>query len=289
VPKSCRFGGPTKTNGNCSEPGDDGLAVQCVGRWTLDKHDILRRYIAATRAVRADYLPPHPNPGGAAFIDLFAGPGRARIRGTRELIDGSPLIARGHGESPFSDLVLCDADGENVDALRRRVVGAPGRVVVELGDANGVIAKIAAVIPPRGLNLALIDPFSLQSLHFDTVAALATFKRMDLIVFFPVWEIRRFSEVHRARYGPLLTQALGTQEWERIVRRPSDAPKLIPLFHRQLEARFGYTAKNTYSAPILGHNRVPLYHLVFASKHSRGDKIWESVTRRSPGGQTRLF
>lgn len=33
-----------------------------------DKHDILRRYIEATRTTRAKYLP--PNPGGAAFVDL---------------------------------------------------------------------------------------------------------------------------------------------------------------------------------------------------------------------------
>lgn len=89
--------------------------------------------------------------------------------------------------------------------------------------------------------------------------------------------------------GALLSQALGTDEWERILKRPGDVPRLIPLFHRQLETRFGYTSKNTYSAPVGGNKRVALYHLVFASKHSRGDSIWESVTRRSPSGQSRLF
>lgn len=286
MPKSCRFGGPTKANGNCSGPGDDGLPVQCVGPWTADKHDILRRYIDATRATRAKYLP--PNPGGAAFVDLFAGPGRARIRGTRTIIEGSPLIALGQGESPFSQLVLCDSDLENVATLRQRAAAVGSRAFVEHGDANATIDKLVERIPEFGLNLALIDPFRLDALRFATIAKLASFKRMDLIVFFPVWEIRRFGDVYRARYGPLLTQALGTDEWQRILRRPGDVPRLIPLFHRQLESRFGYTPKNTYSAPILGVNRVPLYHLVFASKHSRGDSIWESVTRRS-SGQGRLF
>ena len=288
MPRSCRFGGPTKVNGNCSEPGDDGLPVQCVGAWTADKHDILRRYIGATRAARAKYL--SPNPGGATFIDLFAGPGRARVRGTRRLIDGSPLIALRHEESPFSRVVLCDADAENVDAVgRRTAAGTPGRTVVEAGDANAVIDRLVAHVLPHGLNLALIDPFSLQALHFDTVAKLASFKRMDLIMFFPVWEIRRFGDVHRERYGALLSQALGTDEWKRILKHPDDVPQLIPLFHQQLETRFGYTPKNTYSAPVRGNNRVALYHLVFASKHSRGDSIWESVTRRGPSGQSRLF
>jgi len=288
MPKSCRFGGPTKANGNCSEPGDDGLPVQCVGPWSRDKHDILRLYIEATRAARAKYLP--PNPGGAAFIDLFAGPGRARVRGTREMLDGSPLIALDHEESPFSHVVLCDIDAENRNALARRTeTRGPGRTIVVPGDANAVIEKVIAQLPAHGLNLALIDPFSLGTLHFDTVAKLASFKRMDLIVFFPVWEIRRFSDVHRTRYAALLSRALGTDEWERVLKRPGDVPQLIPLFHRQLETRFGYTSTNTYSAPVLGHNRAALYHLVFASKHSRGDRIWESVTRRSPSGQGRLF
>jgi three-Cys-motif partner protein len=288
MPKSCRFGGHTKENGNCSQAGDDGLPVQCVGAWTADKHDILRRYIGATRSARAKYLP--PNRGGAAFIDLFAGPGRARVRGTQQVVDGSPLIALGHAESPFSRVILCDKDAENVDALRRRTAAdTRGRAVVEAGDANAVIDKLVTQVPPYGLNLALIDPFSLGALHFDTVAKLASFKRMDLIIFFPVWEIRRFSDVHRKRYGALLSQALGTDEWEQVLKRPGGAPQLIPLFHRQLETRFGYTSKNTYSAPVRGTTGVALYHLVFASKHSRGDTIWESVTRRSPSGQTRLF
>lgn len=289
MPKSCRYGGPTKANSNCTVPGDDGLPVQCVGTWTGDKHDILRRYIEATRATRSKYLPPRPNPGGAAYVDLFAGPGRARIRGKPDLVDGSPLIAVRHQEAPFTRVVLCDADPENVAALRLRTKEPSSRVVVEQGDCNGIIDTLAAEIPEGGLNLALVDPFSLKALRFETVAKLAAFRRMDLIVFFPVWEIRRFAGVHRATYAPLLTRALGTSDWEQVLRHASEVPQLIRVFHRQLETRFGYTPNNTYSAPIMGSNRVALYHLVFASKHSRGDRIWESVTRRSPGGQRRLW
>jgi three-Cys-motif partner protein len=219
-------------------------------------------------------------------VDLFAGPGRARIRGTPEIIDGSPLVALGQLEHPFSSVVLCDADPENAAALRQRTAG---NAFVETGDCNEVIDRLVARIPPHGLNLALVDPFKLGALHFETLAKLAAFKRMDLILFFPIWEIRRFGNVHRERYAPILTRAMGTDQWEAVLRRSKDATQLIPLFHKQLETRFGYTPENTYSAPIRGDNRAPLYHLVFASKHSRGDRIWESVTRQGPSGQRRLF
>src|SRR5688572_32795654 len=87
----CKFGGPQLENGNCTNPSPaDGLSVQSVGQWVLDKHHLLKQYIDATWAVRARYLPPQGN-GGAAYIDLFAGPGQVRIRNTPEILDGRPL------------------------------------------------------------------------------------------------------------------------------------------------------------------------------------------------------
>lgn len=286
MPDDCPFGGRTKPNGNCSVPGDDGVAVQCVGPWTKHKHDVLSRYIAATRAARAKYLPPAL--GGAAFIDLFAGPGRARVRESGELIDGSPLIAVKHVDSPFTKIICCDAAAENVDALKRRTESDRARVRVLHGDCNELVDTIVAATPAHGLNLALIDPFGLAGLRFETLARLGSLDRMDLIVFFPVGEMRRFLDVHRSRYGPLVTGALGTSDWQTTVRKGTDAARLIPILHRQLQERCGYTSSNTYSMPIRAGG-VPLYHLVFASKHARGDKIWESVTRRSGSGQGRLF
>lgn len=84
-----------KENGNCTTLGPDGLPVQCVGSWTRDKHEYLRRYIDATANARAKYV----GRGGAAFLDLFAGPGCARVRTSRLVVDGSPLIALKHEKS----------------------------------------------------------------------------------------------------------------------------------------------------------------------------------------------
>jgi len=93
----------------------DGLPVLDVGPWTAEKHDYLRRYITATKAARARFLPP-AGPGGAAFIDLFGGPGRAQVRGHKEIIDGSPLIAARHRDacSTYCATSCC------LSAIRRR-------------------------------------------------------------------------------------------------------------------------------------------------------------------------
>ncbi len=287
MPDECRFGGRTKANGNCTVAGDDGLPVQCVGSWTKDKHDYLRRYIGATRAARAKYLPPAP--GGAAFIDLFAGPGRSRVRETGELIDGSPLIAAKHEASPFTQIICCDADAENQAALTKRTEADRGRASVVPGDCNDLIETIVSKVPKDGLNLALVDPFNLAALRFTTLAELGALHRMDLIVFFPIGEIRRNLKANRKRYAPLLSRALGTEEWSATVRSTTEVPRLIAVFHRQLQEQCGYTPNRTYNAPIRTGSQVPLYHLVFGSKHPRGDKIWENVTRRTRSGQRRLF
>src|SRR5689334_9871290 len=117
----CAWGGPTKPNGNCTNPDPmDGLPVQCVGPWVKNKHHYVGGYIEETSNVRRKYLSPTDGrryAGGAAFIDLFAGPGRARIRTTGTIVDGSPFIALNHETAPFTRVIVCDVDEENVAAL----------------------------------------------------------------------------------------------------------------------------------------------------------------------------
>lgn len=284
---SCSFGGVTKRNNNCTKlADDDGLPVQCVGAWSKDKHDYLSRYLAASANPRKKYLPPK-GPGGAGFIDLFAGPGRTRIATTGDLVDGSPLIALKQ-PVPFTKVVLCESDAENIDALQKRTAPYPQAKVIP-GDCNKNIDKVVKEAPPEGLNVAWIDPFRLADLWFDTIGRLASFRRMDLIVFFPVGEIRRFLDAKRKTYTPLIDRALGTDEWQKTVHSGTDAPQLIPVFRKQLDQRFGYMPENGYTAPIKNDQGTVLYHLVFASKHAKGEEIWERVTKRSPSGQKRLW
>jgi three-Cys-motif partner protein len=290
--KGCSYGGLTKDNGNCTNPApDDGLPVQCIGIWSnTDKHAIFRKYLSASGGPRSRYLPPRGQ-GGAAFIDLFAGPGRARIRSTGQLVNGSPLIALAQPVN-FTRLVFCEVDMENAAALRARVPeAAHDRVTLIEGDCNegAQLHQIVAAVPQYGLNVALVDPYSLDAFRFETIARLAGFKHMDLVLFFPVGEIRRNLDRHRATYTTLIDNAVGTTEWQPLVKKPDDATKLIRVFKGQLQTRFGYTQGDVRSAPIRSEGNVPLYHLIFASKHPKGDAIWESITRRMPSGQGTLF
>lgn len=264
----------------------DGLPVLKVGPWTPEKHDYLRRYIAATRAVRARFLPPVGS-GGAAFIDLFAGPGKARVRGQPEIIDGSPLIAAQHGAAPFTEILLCELRAASAAALRRRLEGDE-RVRVFEGDCNEEIDRLAAAIPSHGLNLALIDPFGVTPLHFDTLAKLARFDRMDILLHFPTGDLTRNLRLYEER----ITRFLGTADWQARVTDPGQVLKLVDVLREQLHP-FGYKKAEVRSFqgdPVLRNTKnVPLYHLVLAAKHELGDKIWRSVIRVEGSGQKRLW
>ena len=64
------------------------LLVRDVGPWTILKlkflEEYLKAYVKATQSIKK---------ADVCFMDLFAGPGRDRERETKEVVDGSPLIA----------------------------------------------------------------------------------------------------------------------------------------------------------------------------------------------------
>ncbi len=278
----CKVGGPTLANGNCTKHGPDDLPVQCVGPWAADKHFYLKKYIDATRAVRAQYLPPK-GPGGAAFIDLFAGPGAVRIRDTGETPDGSPLIALHHGDAPFTRLIFCDVDPDNIRALQTRTRDDRERTTIIQGDCNATLDRILEHIPPQGLNIALIDPYNLGNLKFATLRRLAEFTRMDLVIHFPTGDIKR-NLGKSDNTQRLLDEALGTTAWSSQISSMTDIAALIEIFKKQLSI-LGYRSQQVRSEPIKNSQNLPLYYLVYASKSERGDSIWQSITKNKPSGQ----
>jgi three-Cys-motif partner protein len=106
---------------------EQGLAVENVGPWAIDKLKIVTDYIQASSAARRQYLRSE-----AAYIDVFCGPGRSKIRTTGQFIDGSPVAAFKKARSslaPFTSINISDADPDLLAASAKRLetLGAPIR------------------------------------------------------------------------------------------------------------------------------------------------------------------
>ena len=271
----CRYGGKRKENGNCEVPSEDGLSAQGVGAWASDKHERIRLYVEATRAVRAKYIPPQGT-GGAAFVDLFAGPGRAWIRDQPDTVPGSTLIAVEHRDAPFTQIVACDLDPENANALRNRTSSEGHRVEVVEGDCNAEIDRIVALVPRHGLNIALIDPFGPSQLKWTTLSTLGRFKRMDLLIHFPTGATKR--NFTHPNFDRTIDEMVGTTRWRKEIHAADQVPKLIDILRDQLVG-LGYESERVNTLPVKAEKNLLLYHLVFASKDQRGTAIWNSITK----------
>lgn len=149
-------------------PKDDGLYIPTVGEWSRDKHYFLMRYIDIfTTAMKGKWK-------GLHYIDLFAGAGIERIRGSKELCWGSPMIAA-HAPKPFDRLHLCELNPKKYHALEKRVtIKRPDSQILK-GDANEKVHDIAKEIPCETLSLVFLDPYSLQ-IDFGTLKVLASKK-----------------------------------------------------------------------------------------------------------------
>lgn len=253
--------------------------MQCVGEWAdNDKHEYLRRYIDATRQARHKFTE-------RGFVDLFAGPGRVRLRDTGVVCDGSPLIALKHDFAPFSKVVLCELATENIAALAHRTAPYAGRVEILAGDANALIEDIAAHLPKKGLNLAFIDPYGLRPLNFATIRRLAELERMDFIINFPTSDIRRNREVYFARGNDDIARMLGDLDWREKLPPAGDFGVLVLGQFFERLAGLGYAGERTRSIIVSMGSGAELYRIVFASRHSLATRIWNDITKHTARNQ----
>lgn len=170
------------------ELGDDGLPVEVVGPWAKKKLKILADYIVASSAARRKFY------SECAYVDVFCGPGRARVRDTAELIDGSPLVAVKRGKtslSAFSSIHLSDANAKLLEAAAFRSSALHNKVVTHPGPAIEAVASICKKIDPNGLHLAFVDPYNLGNLSFALFEEFAKFKAIDVLVHVSVSDLRR--------------------------------------------------------------------------------------------------
>ena len=288
-------------NGNCLITGSDSLPVQCVGPWVENKYFVLERYLDASSEVRRKFA----NRGNAVFIDLFAGPGKCIIRGEKREIPSGGIRAMGRDEAPFNESFHFDISETNIDALKKRSDKISDCHTMQ-GNSNFLVDRLVKELAKNSYryHFAFVDPFGPEGLKFATLEKLAKFKRMDMLIHFPIGAIKRNLPMWlKKKGGTILDDFLGTTSWRdelRSVTGDNIYRVLIDIFKKQLML-IGYpeeglklaSSKNIYTGlptvSIKNTKEVDLYVLILASKHKLGQKIWNSIIKVNPDGQKELF
>jgi len=278
------------------QPQDDNLLMRPAGKWAVVKLDYLARYINVFEtSMRRKWAVRN-------YIDLLAGPGKNCIRDTTQVLLGSPLLAL-TTEHPFTGYFFVDLEQDNTQALQQRCAASPEchRVNIRTGDCNLLVDEIIIHLEReqrRSLNLAFLDPEGLE-LRWETVAKLASVRRMDLIINYPEGGLNRTMRQAFETDGQTLVDSFfGDRGWRKVYAEWRDKAgfhrRLIDFYKARLE-KLGYEevlhGGEPGDEPLVRsqRKRAPLYRLLFASKNRLGHEFWTKVTRRDAYGQARLL
>jgi len=240
-----------------------------------------------------------------SYIDLFAGTGKFKVEGTPNFYLGSALTAL-TAEIPFTHYFFADNNAENINILEKRSSSLPLQKKFMIGDANEKVREIVDEILTvdkeyirdvwPSLNLAFLDPDGLE-LEWNTVAILAKVNRMDLIIHYSQGGLtRNLRKLFDAHGETLIDRFFGDAEWRKIYASHRDKAEgvhryLIDHYKEKLQD-LGYKEikEEGWTEPLMRNRReVPLYRLLFASKHERGNEFWRKVTEKDLYGQKPMF
>lgn len=236
--------------------------------------------------------------GSRVYVDLFAGPGCVRIRDTRTVHPGTPILAM-LVNPPFDRYVFADKSDEKLAALRSRATkvaqkrGIPwDQVRIEQGNVNDLetVDNILAHVPEDTLTLCFADPYSCN-LHFDTIARIAKNRRVDFLIILALGMDANLNwSLYLKADHPRLDNFLGNDDWrerwemerERVSNEEGD--ELHPIhfladeYARSMN-RLGFLKPERPQMYLVRSDRknLPLYYLAMFSEKPFAYSLWDDV------------
>lgn len=268
---------------------DDQLCMTEAGPWARMKHKKVGYYSAlfSTSMKNSwDYR---------VYLDLFAGAGKARIKGTNDIIPGSPLLALNVSD-PYDKYIFCEWDASNLSALRARAKRHfPGRSITFIdGDSNEKVDEILAALPPfkktfRGLTLCFVDPSNMGQLRLETLERLASALYIDFLVLIPTYmDIHRNEATYTQAGNRALDLYLGSPKWREHwpdPKRPSlDFGIFVAEEFCMQMQKLGFLfegLKDLELVKMSDDKNQPLYHLAFFSKSRLALRFWRDTRRNT--------
>lgn len=269
---------------------EDGLYIPEVGSWGDEKYKLLGAYSEIFTTGMKNLW------DNLIYIDLFAGAGYARIKGTSKIRMSSALIALSVSHR-FNKYILCEEDEKCYQALKERVKRHFPDANVEFinGDSNQNVEEIIKAIPKHSkeekvLRFCFVDPFSLN-LKFRTIKQLASVGKIDFLILLALhMDGNRNLFNYISENSTKVDDFINDKSWrDRFLtgKRP------IKDFVKFLADKYDENMKSiNYLEPIekqlvkIDDINVPLYYLAFYSKHERGNDFFKKIEKYRSSQQT---
>ncbi len=262
----------------------DGLIAPWIGSWSATKYALITYYAKIVSGGMKN-LWQH-----LAYVDLYAGSGRAKIRVTGECVDTSALLAL-KTDPPFGSYIFCDLNPKKLEALKTRAANRfpNANAIFIQGDARTSCNEILQAIPQhkpgfKVLCFCVIDPFNTSNFSFEIIEQLGT-KRMDFMVLIPSgMDIGRNIAYYSDEDNVTLDRFLGDTDWrqkwdtfQKLGRKNADF--VVEQFCNRM-VQLGYQDSRQFLKPVhvTGTQKL-LYHLAFFTKHPRGLDFWKKAMK----------
>ena len=150
------------------------------------------------------------------------------------------------------------------------------------------MGRVIEALDPKGLHLALLDPFRLGDLPFNVIERLAQVKRMDLLIHVSAMDLKRDlhnymrtdGPKHLDRFAPGWRDHVDTNQKPELIR--------VAIFEhwKGLLKQLGTSANECVEA-VENSKSSELYWLVFVARHELAHRLWSDIANVGP--QRRLF
>jgi len=139
------------------------VAYDEIGIWSEVKLAIIKEYASAYAKILDAKRRESIHSLRWLYIDAYAGPGLHLSKATKEIVDGSPLIAL-KTTPPFSEYHFIDADPRRADQLKG-IAGDRKDVHIYSADCNEILLE--KVFPRAKYDdyrraLCLLDPYNIN-------------------------------------------------------------------------------------------------------------------------------
>jgi len=265
---------------------DDGLPIPEIGDWSLQKYEMLGLYCELFSLAMKDKW------AERVYVDAFCGFGRARLRGTDNIVETSPFMAL-RVSVPFTKYIFCDEDEAATRALEQRVYrefGKEREVAFIAGDVNSCYPEIIKKIPagPGVLKLCFLDPYDI-GIHFSTVRELAKVERIDFLILLALQmdarrNIGRYEDPRSDKIEKFLDMPQWREEWKAFRKKHGQNPVrfLAERYAARME-QIGYRRLELDKMKQIKASQLGLYYLALLSKAQLAYHFWGQVLKYTDG------